>query len=497
LTAEPLLGAKPATVAGPAERRDYAPYLERAFAEEPVEGPLPIVAIEGELPPGLRGTYLLNGPGRFAAGEVRYRNWLDGDGMLLAVRFGEAGPQARLGFVATTKLREERTTGTAIYRTFGTRFAGDRLSAGVTVASPVNLSAYPFGGRLLAFGEQGQPWEVDPVDLGTLGPASFGGAVTAATPFSGHPKLDPHSGELVTFGVSFLPQAPTLHFFRFAADGELALRARTPLPWPASIHDFALAERHAVFHVAPHLLDLAALRAGATVREALSWQPRLGSRLLVLDRDSGTRVAEVPVGERYCLHLLNAWEDGPRLVVDLLELDRPVYDDYDGLPDLFVRSPAGRAVRYEIDVAGGALAGRTSTQELGTVDFPTFDRRHATRRADRGWALALAASGAPGRKFFDRLYEIRWGSGRVAATWEAPRGTYLAGEPAFAPLADGTAGDNEAGVLLVPLWDAGANRSALALFDVEGLAAGPRATVWMGRRAPLGFHSFWQASSES
>jgi carotenoid cleavage dioxygenase len=475
------------------EQVDLAPFLERAFADEPVEGDLPVASVEGELPPGLAGTYMLAGPARFAAGDVRYGNWLDGDGMVIAARFdgGGATPRVRQRFVATAKLTAERAAGRALFRTFGTRFPGDRLVHGVAVASPVNLSAWPFAGALLAFGEQGQPWELDPGSLETRGPGTFGGAVTAATPFSGHPKVDPHSGELVTFGVSFAPDAPALHLFRFDPAGRLALRARQPLPYPASIHDFALGARHAVFHVAPHLLDLAALRAGATVLEALSWRPELASRLLVLAREDGARVAEVVLGDRYCLHLLNAWEDGARLVVDLLELDRPIYADYHGLPDLFVDPPRGRAVRYELDLAAATLVARREGPELGTPDFPALDRRRSTRENHDGWALAIAAAPPGPRRFFDRLLHLRWDEGRVAATWRTPPGSMLAGEPAFAPETMAAA----AGWLVVPLWDAVANRSALAVFDARDLGAGPRATVRLAARMPLGFHAFWSAAA--
>src|SRR5581483_299757 len=237
-------------------RVDHAPLLERAFADEPREGELAVEAIEGRLPPSLAGSFRLNGPGRFAAGPLRYRNWLDGDGIVLAADFANGAVRVAQRFVATAKLVEERAAGAPIYRTFGTRFDGDRLQAGAIIPSPVNLSVWPFGEGLLAFGEQGQPYALDPATLVTRGPATLGGAVNAATPFSGHPKLDPRTGELVTFGVSFAPERPLLHYFRFAADGGLAVRARVALPFPASIHDFALAPHHAVFHVGPYLLDL-------------------------------------------------------------------------------------------------------------------------------------------------------------------------------------------------------------------------------------------------
>jgi carotenoid cleavage dioxygenase-like enzyme len=489
-----------------ADTTSASPPLEKVFDSEPVEGELPVTAVDGEIPRGLAGTYFLSGPARFGAGATRYANWLDGDGMVVAATFpgGGEAPVVRQRFVQTAKLVAERAEGRALYRTFGTRFEGDRLVHGVTVASPVNLSTWPFAGRLLAFGEQGQPWEIERDTLATRGPATFGGAVTAATPFSGHPKVDPHTGELVTFGVSFAGKAPQLHYFRFGADGALALRARQPLPYPASIHDFALAARHAAFHVAPHLLDLGKLRAGSTVLEALSWRPELGTRLVVLDRATGATVADLPVGDRYCLHLLNAFErpstpslqltkEGDRgvLVVDLVELDRPIYEDYHHLPDLFVDSPGGRAVRYEVDLQSGELAARRTGEELGTVDFPTLDRRRATRENPEGWLLQISATTqhpkSAERKFFDRLLHVSWESGRILSAWRTPIDTWLAGEPAFAPGADAPS-------LVVPLWDSAANVGALALFDPFAVERGPRATVRLGARAPLGFHSFWDAT---
>jgi carotenoid cleavage dioxygenase-like enzyme len=50
-------------------------------------------------------------------------------------------------------------------------------------------------------------------------------------------------------------------------------------------------------------------------------------------------------------------------------------------------------------------------------------------------------------------------------------------------------------VLLVPLWNAAAGRSGLALFDPFDVGAGPRAIVWLAGRMPLGFHSFWSAAA--
>ena len=66
---------------------DYAPFLERVFALDPSEQSYTIAHIDGEIPAFVRGTYYANGPARFRRADVHYRHWLDGDGMVCALRF--------------------------------------------------------------------------------------------------------------------------------------------------------------------------------------------------------------------------------------------------------------------------------------------------------------------------------------------------------------------------------------------------------------------------
>ncbi|HEX2642954.1 MAG TPA: carotenoid oxygenase family protein, partial [Thermoanaerobaculia bacterium] len=150
---------------------DNAPGLERAFADTPAERVETIrpADIEGEVPAFVRGTYYLNGPARFSRGDVRYRHWLDGDGMICALRFGADGVELRARFVQSPKWQVEEAAGKALFRAFGTSFSGDRLVRGIALESPVNVSVYPFGGALLAFGEQGLPIAIDPETLETRG----------------------------------------------------------------------------------------------------------------------------------------------------------------------------------------------------------------------------------------------------------------------------------------------------------------------------------------
>ncbi|MFL6197147.1 MAG: carotenoid oxygenase family protein, partial [Thermoanaerobaculia bacterium] len=408
--------------------QDHAPGLDRAFEAPGEQRCRP--RVEGHIPAFLRGTYYLNGPARFERGGQRYRHWLDGDGMVCALRFDDGGVQLTARYVRGTRLIEEEAAGRLIYRSFGTAFPEDRLLRGIALESPLNVSIYPYAGALLAFGEQGLPYELDPDTLETRGPFNFGGGLNPVSPFAAHPKIDPQTGELFNFGISFAATQPSLNLYRFDPQGRLAYRRRLPLDMPASLHDFCLSERHAIFHVGPYLLGMENLAAGGTLMDSLRWEPERGSRLVIARREDGEPVATVPVGNRYVLHGINAFESGDRLTVDVVELDRPVYDQY-LLTSLFEDVAPGRPVRFVIDLQAGSLI---ETREIAydrAPDFPAIDPALAGKPYEHFWMLGISRTGQPGRIFFDQVAHLDWSRPDRPEVWQAPPHWYLGGEPAF------------------------------------------------------------------
>jgi len=477
---------------------DYAPGLERAFAFVPEERSCRL-PIEGRLPDFVRGSYYLNGPARFRRGDFRYRHWLDGDGMVCTLHFDgserDEGVRFVNRFVRSAKWTAEETAGEALFRAFGTAFPGDRLVRGLALESPVNVSAYPYRGAVLALGEQGLPWELDPLTLETRGPYTFGGGLNPLSPFGAHPKIDPETGELFNFGISFSRERPVLNLYRFDAAGRLAYRRRLPLDWASSLHDFCLTPRHAVFYLAPYLLDMEALaRDGRTLMDSLSWEPERGSRLLVVSRQSGEAVASIPIGSRYSLHTINGFEEGDRLTVDVLELDRPVYDQYQEIPALFTGVAPGRPVRYVIDLARNELAARHEIAYDRAPDFPAIDPRRFGHPYDDLWLLGISAQGKAGRKFFDQIARLSWSAPESADLWQAPAGSYLGGEPAF--VGDPDRPGERRGAVICQLFDATADgsdtgKSSFLVFDAFDLAAGPRAVLPLASPLHLGFHAIF------
>ena len=126
------------------EVADHAPLIEHAFSFEPRELSYTVEEIEGRVPAFIRGTYYLNGPARFELARLRYRHWLDGDGMVCALRFEEDRVNFTSRFVQSRKFIAEENVRGPIFRTFGTAFPGDLMKRKIMLESPVNVSVYPY-----------------------------------------------------------------------------------------------------------------------------------------------------------------------------------------------------------------------------------------------------------------------------------------------------------------------------------------------------------------
>jgi len=466
--------------------------VERAFTLEFSERSYPIRRIEGQVPEFLRGTYYSNGPSIHRIGELSYRHLLDGDGMVRTLRFQDDGIHFANRFVRSRKYRDEREAGAALYRTFGTRFAGDRLNAyGIGIESPVNVSVWRFAGTLLAFGEQGLPWELDPLTLETRGLYTFDGGLNEISPLSAHPKLDLASGEMFNFGMSFSNERPVLNLYRFAASGALVYRKRLPVPDPCSVHDCCLSPSYLMVYLNGLVLDMVAIRdGGGTIMESLSWEPERGASLLVASRETGAALARVPLGSGYCLHTVNAFEQDGRLVYDVVELDEPVYPDYEVIPEIFTRVKPGRPVRYVIDTASWQVLERKAIPSAASCDFPNIDPRLAQRATDHFWMLNLSKTGGPGRKYFDELAHVDLGSGRINDSYRLPERFYFGSEPTFLP--DPKSAGR--GLVLVKRFDAAERLDAYLLFEPQEVAKGPIAVLHCEEATPPCFHgSYWPA----
>jgi all-trans-8'-apo-beta-carotenal 15,15'-oxygenase len=467
---------------------NHASMLERVFMLDVHEDSYKIGTITGEIPEFIRGTYYLNGPARFVHGDLRYRHWLDGDGMVCSLRFLEDEVQVTHRFVRSQKFVDETEAGRPLYRAFGTAFDGDQLVRGIALASPVNVSVYPFANTLLAFGEQGVPYELDPITLETRGLYTFGKRLNMVSPFSAHPKFDPNTGEMFNFGIAFSPTHPTLNFYRFGPDASLIYRKRFPLKSPCSIHDFALSKHYAVFYLSPYVLDMGKIMSdGQSIIDALTWQPERGSRLLIVSCETGEEVASIPIGQNYCLHLINAFEEDGNLIIDMIELDQPVYDQYQIIPDLFSDVREAHALRMKVSLSQCEITEHHKLSYRKMCDFPAIDGRKARLRCEDFWVLGISNTAKSGRKFFDQLVHLNWND--TQDIYQALPNHYLGGEPVFVGNPNG-----DEGAIICQVFDAEQSKSFFTIFNAFDVARGPVAMLELNAPIHLGFHACFEVA---
>ncbi|HXD33095.1 MAG TPA: carotenoid oxygenase family protein [Pyrinomonadaceae bacterium] len=471
--------------------QDYAPLLERAFSFMPREQSYVVEDIDGKVPEFVRGTYYLNGPARFSRGSFRYNHWLDGDGMVCALRFLDGRVEFTSRFIRSPKLVAEEEVGRPLFRAFGTAFGSDRLKRGIMLESPVNVSVYPYAGTLLAFGEQGLPIELDPTTLETRGGFDFSGAINDVTPFAAHPKIDPLTGELFNFGIAFAATEPYLNLYRFDAAARLIFRKRLSLEYPGMVHDFGLSQNHVVFYLSPYILDMKAfVHDGQTLLDSLKWEPKRGSVLLIASRETGERVKLLPIGSRHCLHFINCFEENGLLNIDVLELERPIFDQYQQVPNLFTDVCEGRPVRFIVDLKSAELIETSAVDYQLAPDFPTLNPSQATQPYSNFWMLGISTAGRRGRKFFDQLVHVAWPGKCACDVYQAPAQHYLCGEPIFIQ------GGGVDGAVICQMFDAAKESSAFALFDASHVARGPVALLRLNDPVHLGFHASFAAHNQ-
>jgi all-trans-8'-apo-beta-carotenal 15,15'-oxygenase len=471
---------------------ELAPLLERCFLFDEVEASYDVTGISGRLPEWLRGSYYINGPARFERAGQQYKHWLDGDGMVCALNFSDNGVHFANRFVSTPKLREEDAAGRFLYREFGTAFPGDLLRRKVMLEPPVNVSVYPYNGTLLAFGEQSVPIELDPVTLETRGEYDFGGTLNEVSPFSAHAKRDPATGHLINFGISFSVTEPMLNIYEFDAAGGFIRRRRHKLQYQHSVHDFGFTANHVVLYLSPLIMDFQRFWSeDISVMESLNWDPDKGTRLFIAPRSSKTEEAfSLDIVPRYCLHLVNCHEEGNRLIVDVLEIDREIYREYQTIPNLFETVPPCRPARYIIDLETRKLLDRSEMSYNCAPDFPAIDAHRLGADYNDFWALGISTSGQPGRKFFDQLIRGSWKDGAVCDIFTTPRGEYLGGEPVSIV---NPKNPDEAVVVVQHLLP-GEGRVDFVVLDAFSLKSGPIARLPLKHPIHPLFHTSFHAA---
>jgi carotenoid cleavage dioxygenase len=175
--------------------------------------------------------------------------------------------------------------------------------------------------------------------------------------------------------------------------------------------------------------------------------------------------------------------------VDIVDFDKPLYPEYQVIPNLFTDTFRGRPVRMTIDLEAQAIVDRREIAYANSPDFPAHDADLTGLSYEHFWMLGISRAGTAGRKFFDEIVRIDWPTSSHEV-FQAPPLHYIGGEPLFVP----DPGAKGRGAVICQLFDAEHERSSFVVFDAFHLAAGPVATVKVPTPLPLLFHSSYAGS---
>jgi carotenoid cleavage dioxygenase len=441
--------------------------------------------VTGELPPGLLGSFVRNGPNPAFEPIGRY-NALDGDGMLHAITFDEGRVSYRNRWIRSKGLLAELAHGAAIYPGLGEvmNFPDRELTGDAgPVKNPANTHVVEHAGRRLALWEGGLPTEVTP-GLDTVGEYDFGGRLRGS--MTAHPRIDPRTGEMLMFGYSLFE--PYLRYHLVDADGTLSHSVEIDLPAPVMMHDMVMTEHHAVFLDSPFVFDLENLGKGPMVR----WMPERGARIGVLPRRGSAedlRWFEIEPG--HVQHFWSGWVDGNRIEMLGCRYSDPDFgiDNTTPLARRSAKDHNARPARFWVDLDAGT-AGWEPMDDL-EGDFnrinPAYDGVRVRHLYMSGFTLDDRHLGD-----FDAVikYDERTGDRSV---WSAGEAGHV-GESVFVADPDGDAEDD--GWLLNAVHFDDRDGTDLVVLDARDLASGPIASVHLPQRVPFGFHANWFPGGE-
>jgi all-trans-8'-apo-beta-carotenal 15,15'-oxygenase len=441
------------------------------------------LAIEGKIPQALRGVFYRNGPGLFERGGQRYQHWFDGDGLLNAWQFTDAGVSHQAKFIRTEKFIAETEANEFLLPSFGTAIKAKRPVKNSDSVNTANTNVVKLGDRLLAMWEGGSAYDLDPQTLTTRGPITWKPELKAM-PFSAHPKVE-IDGTFWNFGTAGFGKIVLYHL---SATGEMLRYHLLDAPPSAMVHDFAVSQKHIIFLLAPITMDRDSLKAGASFGESLRWNAKESVKVLVVEKADFTnqRVMEMPAFMVF--HFGNAWEMNNVIRVDFVKSDNlDIMSDY--MPRIMrgESTAAGttNACFMKIDLNKGRCTMETRSE---SVEFPRIDPRFVTQRNRLVFYPSYVGNDPASR--FNSVLRVDTETGKTDQ-FSFGEGVQL--EEHIVVPKPGSVREGE-GWLIGVGFDANRQQTFATVFDALNLNAGPVAIARLPYWVPHCFHGNFYAA---
>lgn len=467
----------------------------KAIAQPAEEFPMTLLPVlSGTIPLDLQGSLYRNGPGRLERQGQRVGHWFDGDGAVLAVHFAAGQARATYRYVRSAGYVEEEKADQFLYSGYGSLAPGpvwQRWNAQLKNAGNTSVLALP--DKLLALWEGGWPHALDADTLKTHGVDSLGG-LEANEPYSAHPKRHPKTGHLFNFGVAPGANA-TLNLYRSDAQGRIEKKHGISLNGIPLIHDFVLADRYLVFCVPPVRLNaLPAVLGFQSFSDALMWQPKHGTQLVVIDADTLEVVSSEATDPWFQWHFGKGFvnKNGDVVIEIVRYPDFATNQQLKEFPSGSMSTPAtGQLWQVCLDPKTAQIRAQTCLVEHH-CEFPNVSADSPNLAAAPTY-LSIHASGQESTgDLFGAI--ARFDPDTAKLTIADPGDKGYPSEPIY--IAKGTPSADAGlpvGWVLTVVYDGETHQSELWIYDSDRLSDEPVCRLQLPRVIPPGFHGTWQS----
>ncbi|CAL9004074.1 unnamed protein product [Prunus brigantina] len=502
---------------------NFAPVLD----ETPPTNNLPVI---GSLPECLNGEFVRVGPNPKFAPVAGY-HWFDGDGMVHGMRIKDGKAMYVSRYVRTSRLKQEEYFGGAKFMKIGDLkgLFGLLMVNMQILRAKLKVLDMSYGngtgntaliyhhGKLLALSEADKPYVLKVLedgDLQTVGLLDYDKRLTHS--FTAHPKVDPFTGEMFTFGYSHTP--PYITYRVISKDGFMHDPIPITVADPIMMHDFAITENYAIFMDLPLYF-----RPKEMVKEKnliFTFDPTKKARFGVLPRyakdDLLIRWFELP--NCFIFHNANAWEEEDEIVLITCRLENPDLDMVNGPVKEKLENFKNELYEMRFNLKTG-LASQKKLSE-SAVDFPRVNESYTGSRKQRyvyGTLLDSIAK-VTGVVKFDLHAAPELGKtkievgGNVQGLYDLGPGRF-GSEAIFVPRVPGVTSEEDDGYLIFFVHDektglhlelnfledrlqsnlefSPCRKSSIHVIDAKTMSSDPVAVVELPHRVPYGFHAFF------
>jgi carotenoid cleavage dioxygenase len=475
------------------------PTMKGFFSPQRYDADILDCEVIGTLPSDLKGAFVRLGgewyyPPKFADDAV-----LNTDGYVSMFRFDGRRVSYRGRFVRTERFRNNLAAGRQLYGYYRNAYTDDpsiRDIAHPARRTVSNTTPLAFAGKLLTLKEDGLPYEIDPLTLDTLGQWDYHGKYKSQT-HTAHTKIDPVSGEMITYGYEATGAATRDVFvYTVAPNGHITHEARFQVPYVSIMHDIALTQKHIIFPFGCYFTSQEILQAG---KIHWWWDKTKPTYIGILPRDgSGKEIRWFSGPERCMMHTINARTEGDKVILEAPFWDSnffPFFPNIDGTP--WDREKAKAYIRrYVFDLNSKddrwheETLFETPVVDLARVDprYLTLDQRYVyTGFTDQNMPFDTKRAGNMRGRVTNSYGRFDLKTGKTDA--------YFAGdvhslqECCFVPRPGSTVeGD---GYLIGVASNYAEMRSELIIADAQRLAEGDIARIVLPFRAGPQVHGIW------